>query len=194
MKRTMILAALFSAVFSVAAQAATLTKTVEVFALENSTNLLNTSPAGFTAPQALATGVILNIGDSFTVTASGSWSLDANASTPPPAVATFYGPDGTNLYGSVLIGGNTINFGSLVGRIGGGAYFKVGSLFTGTAGASGELFLAALDNDFFNNGGSVTARVEYPGPNGHVPAVPLPAGGLLSLSALGLLLARRRKG
>jgi hypothetical protein len=190
MKPALILAAVCCATLSVAAEAATVNNIV-VDAKENSTNLLNTTnpslPAG---PQAKSTGVILNVGDSYAISATGTWSLDAIGDFGP---ITFYGPDGTNLYGSTVIGGSAVNFGSLVGRIGSGAYFKVGSSFLGVATTSGELFLAALDNDFYNNGDFVTVSVTYPDPDGEVPAVPLPAGMWLGLTGVAALVAARRR-
>jgi hypothetical protein len=190
MKKVLILAAICSATVSVAAEAATVNNII-VFAKENSTNLLNTTnPSLPEGPQVKSTGVILDVGDSFGVSASGSWSLDAPGFFGP---INFYGPNGTNQYGSTTIGGSAVNFGTLVGRIGTGPYFKVGSVFSGVATASGELFLAFLDNDFYNNGGFVTASVTYPDPDDQVPAVPLPAGMWLGLTGIAALVAARRR-
>ena len=83
--------------------------------------------------------------------------------------------------------GATFNHGTLVGRIGDGAYFAIGTLFNGAANASGVLRLFAWDINSNDNSGFVTAKID-------VAAVPLPAGApllLAGLAALGLL--RRRK-
>ena len=71
--------------------------------------------------------------------------------------------------------------------IGGGAYFKIGTLFSGIAKESGVLRLFAWDINSRDNSGFITAKID-------VAAVPLPAGApllLAGLAALGLL--RRRK-
>ena len=95
------------------------------------------------------------------------------------------GPDGGNCFGNGLPG---INFYSLIGRVGAGSYFKIGSSYDGIADANGTLFLAYLDNDSYNNSGFVTAVVSLP--------VPEPETYALMLGGLGLLgmVARRRVG
>ena len=81
----------------------------------------------------------------------------------PTATATNAGgmgnPYGTALFLTDLISGQTFRYGSLVGRIGTGAYFYVGTLFDAVAIDSGVLKLLYWDNTMNDNSGSVTATV-----------------------------------
>lgn len=85
--------------------------------------------------------------------------------------------------GSVL----QAHFGALIGQIGTGNFFNVGTAFDGVANASGSLKFFYVDSDRGGNIGTVTADV-------NVAALPEPASMLLTAVALGALgLARRRK-
>jgi hypothetical protein len=128
---------------------------------------------------ALDTGITLNGGESLTITASGTWQNDPNA-------AYVSGPDGhSNSPYTDATSQQTFDIGALVGKIGSGDYFLIGSDFTGTANASGVLDLVYWDSDAYNNSGSVTAAVS---------AVPEPANLALMGLALGAFaLTRRRK-
>ena len=149
------------------------TQSFDVFARQNSTafNTHDASP--------LDTGLSFNSGDALNITATGSWDGGACGTV---------GPNGTNCFPNDPNTG--INYYSLIGRVGGGSYFKVGDAFTGTASSSGNLFLAFLDTDSFNNTGFVTALVTVAG-NG--TAVPEPQTHALVLGALGVLAFARRK-
>lgn len=89
-------------------------------------------------------------------------------------------------FGNHSQGGLVASFGSLVGQIGSGSFFKIGTSFTGTASASGVLKLFYFDSDYSNNTGSILA---------HVTSVPEPETYALLLAGLGLMgtIARRRK-
>ena len=164
---------LLGAALSLAAlNASAATASFDVFAKENS---LATSSQDGTP---LDTGVIFAIGDALQITASGSWNGGGCGDL---------GPDGGACFGNGLPG---INFYSLIGRVGAGDWFKVGSAFDGTAQTAGHLFLAYLDTDSFNNSGFVTAVVTLP-----PSAVPLPGSQVLLFGGIGLLgvMARRAR-
>ena len=148
------------------------TQSFDVFARQNSTALMSHDASP------LDTGLSFNSGDALNITATGSW--DGGGCGP-------VGPNGTTCFGNAPDG---INYFSLIGRVGGGSDFKVGDAFTGTASSSGNLFLAFLDNDSFNNTGFVTALVTVAA-NG--TAVPEPQTHALVLGALGVLAFARRK-
>jgi len=77
-------------------------------------------------------------------------------------------------------------YGTLVGQIGAGDYFVVGTSFNGVAAASGMLNLYYWDSNFSDNAGAITANVT---------AVPEPETYALMLGGLGVLgfVARRRR-
>ena len=129
-------------------------------------------------------------GETFSITASGKWTLDNTFS-----LDDYFGPDGTTLYGSAILPGiGSVLFGTLMGQIGSsGPYFVVGSSFSGVAGASGELFLRVLDNDFSNNAGFVTAVITIGDTEPMPSPVPLPAGVWLGLTGVAALVAARRR-
>jgi PEP-CTERM motif-containing protein len=78
-------------------------------------------------------------------------------------------------------------YGTLVGKIGAGDFFKIGTSFLGAADANGELKLYYWDSDNFNNTGSVNATVA---------AVPEPSTWamlILGFAGIGFMTYRRRK-
>ena len=87
-------------------------------------------------------------------------------------------PDGSTLQA---------HFGALIGQIGSGNFFTVGTAFDGLAGNAGMLKFYYVDSDRGGNIGTVSADV-------NVTALPEPASMLLTGVALGALgMARRRK-
>lgn len=147
---------------------------VEVLAKEHSSNGgLGTG---------LATGLVLKPGLTLIVDADprDTWRLGNN--TPCTRTSTANGL--SNCYGAYTLGDFTALYGSLVGRIGTGDFFLIGTQFEAVVADAGELFLFAWDNNKDDNSGAITVVIS---------AVPLPAGGLLLLGTLGGLAALQRR-
>jgi hypothetical protein len=145
------------------------TQSFNVFAQANST--------AFTTHDAspLDTGLVFDAGSALHITASGTWNGGGCGDV---------GPSGTTCFGNDPVTG--FNYFSLIGKVGDGAWFRIADAYDGVAAGSGDLFLAFLDTDSFNNSGFVTAVV--------TTAVPEPASWALMLGGAGALLgiARRR--
>ena len=144
----------------------------------------------------LDTGIDLSAGESFSVTAAADdlWSAgalprwsNANGLTGT-LLAT--GTDESGEPAGTVIGQNfgllgSFAFGELVGQIGNGAYFGIGTNFNGTANASGDLKLFYWDTYTPDNTGTVAATIS---------GVPEPTSVALMLAGLGIIggLSRRR--
>ena len=101
------------------------------------------------------TGVFLNMGQSFSVRASGS--ID-------PGVGQGWGMCGPDGGSKPAGGGFTFPAGGacqLIGRVGNSGYFSVRSNFSGTAPATGELKLLMNDSIYDDNAGGYTATITY---------------------------------
>jgi hypothetical protein len=132
-------------------------------------------------------GVTLTTGQHFAVMAAANdtWNYgygwaqyETNADGVTGAFMNIGNPDGSFLQSQI---------GALIGQIGTGNFFTVGTAFDGVANASGMLKFFFVDSDQYNNVGTVTANV-------NATALPEPASMLLAGVALGALgLARRRK-
>jgi len=154
-----------------AAQASTVT--VDVFAEANS----------YVGGSGLATGFFLTAGQLFTSSSAldDTWSLGSEE----PATRTSNADGLTAYYGDYTADSFSALYGTLVGRIGIGPLFVIGTSFTGVANSTGELFLYNWDSYAGDNSGSIEATVS---------TVPLPPAAILlgsGLAALGF--ARRRK-
>ena len=136
----------------------------------------------------------LTAGESFGVTVDKSdlWSAGGlpRFSNADGLVADLYSAagDDSGVTPGVLIGQDwgpygAFHYGELVGQIGSGPVFGVGTDFSGIASSTGELKLFYWDSSYGDNFGSITATV-----------VPEPANIALMGLALGAFaLSRRRK-
>ncbi len=145
-----------------------------------------------------ADGGFLNAGQSFTVIAADTdlWSAgalprwsNANGLTgnlyatgtdeSGAGAGTLIGQD----FGMYTIGSQSFAYGELVGQIGNGAYFAIGTDYTAVAATAGELHLYYWDSAYGDNSGSINVSV-----------VPEPGSVALLLAGIGMIggLARRR--
>ncbi len=168
--------------------------TVNVFAQANSS----------TGGTGALTGVFLTAGQLFSVTASTDdlWSAgalprwsDANGLTGDRfATGSDESGEAANTqigqsFGTLAQGLFSAPYGSLVGQIGSGAFFLVGTNFSNTANATGQLSLYYWDSNSGDNTGSIAATISAAAVPGPIVGAGLP--GLLM--ALGGLIAWRRR-
>jgi len=164
--------------------------TVDVFAQANS----STGGAG------ALTGISLTFGQAFTVSAelTDLWNAGplprwSNADgLIAPLLATGSDDSGQlagtpigSIFSLHTQGGFTAPYGSLVGRIGSGDFFLVGTNFSDTANASGQLALYYWDSNNNDNTGSIAATISasaVPGPivGAGLPGVVMALGGLIA--------------
>lgn len=174
MLKTAALAAALALPLAAAAPALAATVTVTVDATAHSSNL----------GTGLATGVFVNPGYTLSIMTdprNQTWSLGDER--PCTRTTTADGLDPT-CYGTYTQGNLTAKYGTLVGRIGTGDFFVLGTFFEAVVTEAGQLYLYNWDSDASDNSGAITVAVS---------AVPLPAGGLLLLGAMGGLAALRRR-
>jgi hypothetical protein len=195
MKVTVFTSSVILAALGLAAPASAATVVVDAFA--NSTTGGIGADAGFlTLGETYSVSVPLtdlwNAGD------LPRWS-NANGLTGPNLVAT--GTDDSHQPAGTVIGVNTVDwtqggltapFGSLVGSIGGGSFFLIGTSFSGSAPASGELLLWYFDQNNADNTEHVTATVTTAITTG-VPEPSTWAMMILGFAGIGAMTYRRRK-
>lgn len=142
---------------------------------------------GYGGNVGLSTGINFDLGDMFSVavdnvndtwnfcTPSASCTVDADGIRPALNTAL----------GTYTNSGFSFNYGTLVGRVSGGDFFNIGTGgFSGSADATGELFLYHWDHNT-NNSGSISATVAYSVPE---PSMMV----LMSLGIFGIGLSRRK--
>ena len=134
---------------------------------------INVDAQTATLDQPVQTGLTLQGGETLQITA------------PPLAMWHTEGPDNSNAgglgnpYGTSTASyrdpatGQKFNDGSLVGRIGNGPYFFVGTEYQSVVSGSGALVLVTWDNNYHNNFGTipVTVTVTIPQVNCVPPTV-----------------------
>ncbi len=131
------------------------------------------------------TGVILTAGDVFSVSADplDTWTLGDGPRTGNADGLSF------SIFGNYTQGGLSTLFGTLVGRIGSGDFFRIGLTFAGPATSTGELLLYNWDSNSGDNSGSILATIETT----VVANTPLPGALLMFGSGLLGLGSLRRK-
>lgn len=135
----------------------------------------------------LDTGIFLNAGERFAVTVpvTDTWN---NSGTDP---FTFENANGSSSQHPLWCRDLHADVGSLVGQLGDGPFFKVGTTFSGAAFSAGELRFVFWDTDAWNNLGSIHATVQTLS-----AASSVPEAGSIAMLSMGLCLiglSRRRK-
>jgi hypothetical protein len=141
-------------------------------------------------PELYNTGVLVNAGSYLSIQSdyNDTWSLGAY---DREGNADGLGnPFGGN-YGTWTQDGKTFLYGAMVGRIGSGDYFLVGSNFNQVVSETGNLYLGCWDSNYGDNSGEINATVENL--NQLIVGAPLPSVIPMFLGGLGVLGFRRKK-
>jgi hypothetical protein len=143
----------------------------------------------------LLTGITLTSGDHLVVSAlpddcwsAGAADRETNANGLVGNTTNACRPSAPTDYGLWTQFGVSFPFASLVGQIGGGTPFRIGTSFDGIASSSGQLALMFWDSNNGDNFGSVSATVDV----NPASSVPEPATIFLTGAGIATLLARRR--
>jgi hypothetical protein len=149
---------------------------------------------GYAGNLGLQTGLNFAAGEAFSVAVddvNDTWNFCVGGSISSCEVdADGVRPASNTILGGYSSAGASFAYGTLVGRVGTGSFFAIGTAgFSGTADVAGELSLFHWDHNT-NNGGTIAATVTY----SQVAPVPLPAGlPLLALGLGGFAIAAKRK-
>jgi hypothetical protein len=112
----------------------------------------------------LDTDIYVSAGERLVISvpSNETWSAGGNRPHSRQSNAsglTGLGPNSGYYWGNYTYGSSSFPYGTLVGQIGDGAYFPVGTFYNGIAGASGDLRLFFWDSSYGDNRGHVQARV-----------------------------------
>lgn len=107
--------------------------------------------------QGKATGVELTPGDVLTVRADAADTWSVGTDQPYSRESNAEGL--REHYGPLASGGLSAPFGSLVGRLGAGPFFLVGTSYRGKVEEGGELFLYCWDDHSEDNSGSISVAI-----------------------------------
>jgi hypothetical protein len=150
--RRLVVLFLVSALASLPAWAGT--ATLNIYALAHSYN------AG--AGAGLDTGIDLMAGDRLTINVDplDAWSAGSECRTSNAGGLTAGNPYGC-IYPYYTSAHGSFPFGALVGRIGSGSFFLVGTAYDETVTNSGRLYLYYWDSYTHDNSGFITATVTF---------------------------------
>ncbi len=96
------------------------------------------------------------------VPSNETWSAGSNRPYSRRSNAgglTGLGPSSGHYWGNYTYGSSSFPYGTLVGQIGDGPYFPIGTFYNGIASVSGNLHLVYWDSYYRDNRGHVDARV-----------------------------------
>ena len=172
--------ALGAALLAVSGLAAAVAAPTPVSTSVTTSGIVDARDNSLVGGSAFDTGLFLAAGQAFSVSALATDLWDNSGNDP-----TYLSNADGHPFQMGTIDGYTDAIGSLIGEIGNGPLFHVGTSFAGSAGASGELKFFYFDSDAWNNTGAV-----------HVSATAVPEPMNIALMGLALgafVLSRRRK-